>query len=238
MKCIDDFHKITEGIGIFSVEDNISSSSFEKGFYDGIYVDLTTCGITKEYFERIDSATSNLVVFFNDQVADSTIVTALNVFLNEPNSKNIGYENLKLCLLIDTLRCFIGLDHSTNINTPEGLAILILLTKIYYPYVSISYDFLKEVPEFILSLDGLVPYIGQCSAEIGNKKDEIIISRFLFDINPNADIQYRILLYNFCEAVAKADDIITISEKEWLMSVLRLDDEDINNDINIDSIFH
>ena len=45
-------------------------------------------------------------------------------------------------------------------------------------------------------------------------------------------------MYYLFEAVSQVDGIISQSEREYLMTLLNLDDEDVSNDINIESIFN
>lgn len=202
---------------------------------DGILCDITSPKVTPEYFNKIDFATSQLIEFYNDVIARPSTHAILYDYISE--TKKRDYSDLKLCFLIDMLRCYEGLSHPTNLSSPEGVALLLLLSKSFFPGFFFNYGTLSKVPECVINLDAIVPYIVESSEEIGNKDGEIIISKLLHDINPKADILYRQLIYKFCEAVSEVDGIISQSEKEWLMAVLRLDDNDGTNDIIMDSIF-
>ena len=101
-----------------------------------------------------------------------------------------------------------------------------------------SFGELSEIPQFIINLDRMVSFIHGCIDETEIMKNQSIISVLLQIVNPEADKDYRILLYKLCEAISEVDGRISISEREFLMNVLRLDDDDVTNDIETDSIFN
>lgn len=201
-----------------------------------LFVDLTKSSVTVEYFEKVETIASLLVSFFDNSIATTAVHNAL--YNKTLLYKRRTYDDLKLCMMIDVLRCYDGLNHNTSLSTKEGMALLMLLVKVYQPEYMMTYQNLSQVPESIINLDALVPYIAQCSDEINISQDKMIISELLQDAGSTKnDVLYRTALYRFCEAISEADGVITQSEKEWLMSVLRLDDDDLSNDINIESIF-
>ena len=115
---------------------------------------------------------------------------------------------------------------------------LMLLVKFFRPDYFISYIGLKEIPTDIINLDGLVPYISACSDQIDIPMEESVISLLLQEAHPNADRTYRSAMYVLYEAISEVDGVISQAEKEYLMTLLRLDDDDVSNDIDIDSIFN
>ena len=82
-----------------------------------------------------------------------------------------------------------------------------------------------------------MPYISNCSDQIDIPIEDSVISVLLQDVHPKADKTYRIAMYALFEAISEVDGVISLSEREYLMSLLRLDDDDVTNDIVIDSIF-
>lgn len=192
-------------------------------------------GISEEYFEKVDHASTTLVNFYERYVADSVMHFALHSRINTRRRKN--YDDLKLMVMVDVVRAYEGLDHSTRLNCPEGIALLLLLVKLFRPDYFISYEGLKEIPTDIINLDGIVPYISAVSDMIDIPTEESVISELLLEAHPKHERSYRICLYHLFEAVSEADGVISLSEREYLMTLLHLDDDDVSNDINIDSIF-
>lgn len=109
--------------------------------------------------------------------------------------------------------------------------------KLFRPDYFVTYEGLKAIPEEIINLDGIVPYISGCSAQIDIPEKESVISTLLLAVCPKAERMYRIILYRLFESVAKVDGVITEHEQDYLKKLLHLDDDDIYNDIVIDSIF-
>ena len=193
-------------------------------------------GITVDYFDKVDQASSMLLSFFDKHIADTHMHVALHERINTRRRKN--YDDLKLILMVDIIRAYEGLDHSTRLNNPEGIALLLLLVKFFRPDYFISLQGLQTIPSDIINLDGIVPYISACSDEIDIPKEESIVSTLLQEVHPKADRTYRMCLYYLFEAVSQVDGVISQSEREYLMTLLNLDDEDVSNDINIESIFN
>lgn len=232
---MDSFKAFFEQLELLSTEVQVKTESDESINNDEITVDISFNGTTCDYFKKIDMTSSLLISFYERYIATTAVHNALynNVMLY----KRRTFDDLKLCLMIDVIRCYDGLNHSTSLITKEGLGLLLILVKIYIPGVILNFEDLSAVPESIINLDGLIPYISACSDEIGIPSDQSIISTLLQQVSPKSDKLFRGLFYRFCEAIAEADGEISISEKEWLMAILHLDDDDVSNDINIDSIF-
>lgn len=201
-----------------------------------IPIDLTNSGVTREYYAKIDERCDALLVFYQKEIAKPEVKAALRRL--ETIDKYKDDEDLMLCLMMDIVHCFEGLGHPTSINTCEGIALLNIMEKVYRPDYYMSFEELSEVPQFIINLDGMVPYIEGCIEATSLLKTQSIISVLLQDVNPEADKEYRIILYRLCESISEADGIISREEREYLMSVLRLDDDDVTNDIETDSIFN
>ena len=202
---------------------------------DAVTIDLTRSGVTRDYYSLIDERSDNLLTFFQLRIANQEVRDALQEVVSIEGYQ--GDEDLMLCLLMDFVHCFEELDHRTNFSACEGLALLNLMVKVYRPDYYMTFEELSEVPQFIINLDGMVSFIEECIEETEIIKDQSLVSFLLQKVNPEAGKEYRILLYKLCEAISEVDGVISVSEREFLMNVLRLDDDDINNDIEIDSIF-
>lgn len=202
---------------------------------DEAVVDMTRCGVTPEYYAKIDQRSDELLDFFQKKIANPSVREALSGFATIEGYQD--NDDLMLCLLMDIVNCFEGLEHPTRLDTCEGIALLNVLEKVYRPDYYMSYEELSVVPQFIINLDAMVSYIEGCIEATDIMKTQSIISVLLQIVDPEADKEYRILLYRLCEAISEVDGVISLSEREFLMNLLRLDDNDVTTDINIDSIF-
>jgi len=202
----------------------------------GITVDLSGSGVTKEYFNKLNERSDALLDFFQKTVATEEVREALKGIVSlEGYQEN---DDLMLCFLMDLVHCYEGLDHPTSLNSCEGLALLNVMAKVYRPDYHMTFAELSVIPQFIINLDAMTSFIVGCIEETDIIKNQSIVSALLQIVNPNADKEYRILLYRLCEAISEVDGVISYSEREYLMNILRLDDDDLTNDIITDSIFN
>lgn len=189
--------------------------------------DLLRYGITQDYYLKVNRAAELLQRFYDAKLANSSIRNALAYRLN-----NYHADNVKFCLLIDVLRCYDGLDHPTSFTRPEGIALLILLDKIIGNNEIMVYKQLGTVSPATLSLIDLVPYLSECSEQLGSRYN-LYLPTIFEKKAPNLERLYRRLLYNLCKAIAEVDGVISPAEEEWLNEIALLNDDDPNNDIDI-----
>lgn len=197
---------------------------------NGLTTDLIQYGITREYFEEVENAIGLLQNFYDKYLIIDNIKNAVFERLNDSRA-----ENVKFCMLIDVLRCYDGLDHPTSFTTPEGIALMVLLGKIMSLGEINSYEQLEAVNSATLSLIDVIPYISECSDELGQKYS-LFMSTIFEKKAPDIDRLYRMLLYNLCKRIAEVDGEISISEKEWLEEIALLADDDPGNDIDISTL--
>ena len=168
--------------------------------------------------------------FYHKYLTEKNIQQAVNDVLQDERAVNV-----KFCLLMDVLRCYDGLGHPTSFATPEGIALMVLLGKLLGIGEVNSYEQLKSVNSATLSLLDIIPYLSQCSDELGNRYS-LFLSSIIERISPEADRQYRAVLYNICKRIAEVDGEISLSEQEWLKEIALMNDDDPSNDIDINGL--
>lgn len=193
-------------------------------------VDLSQNGVTESYFGNVSDAAQAITDFYKEYLSLPDISKQISTKYSFDSESDV-----KLALIIDVLRCYDGLGHSTSFNTPEGIAIMIFLGKIYEVERIYSFKDLSDIDFGTVSLIDIIPYIDKCSQEIGNT-NTLLISSVLESTDPDADILYRQLLYKLCKSIASVDGNLAIEEKEWLEEIARLDDDDLTNDIDVNDI--
>ena len=204
--------------------------NIQENTNNGFTTDLLQYGITKEYFEEVVKATGLLQNFYDKYLTIDNIRNAVCERLNDNHA-----ENVKFCMLIDVLRCYDGLGHPTSFTTPEGIALMVLLGKIMNLGKINSYEQLGTVNSATLSLIDIIPYISECSDELGQKYSLFMSTIFEKEV-PDIDRLYRMLLFNLCKRIAEVDGEISLSEKEWLEEIALLADDDPDNDIDISGL--
>ena len=191
---------------------------------------LLQYNITRDYYNQVDKAAGLLKNFYEKYLKGANIEEAINERFQSNRA-----ENVKFGLLIDVLRCYDGLDHPTSFTTPEGIALMVLLGKILCVGEIQTYEQLKSVNSATLSLIDIIPYISECSDELGNRYS-LFLSSMIEKESPDIDRLYRILLYNLCKKIAEVDGEISFSEKEWLNEIALLNDDDPDNNIDISGL--
>ena len=181
--------------------------------------DLLQYGITEDYYKKVDEATELLSKFYILKLSNATIHNALTYRLNDNHA-----ENVKICLLIDVLRCYDGLSHPTTFTTPEGTALLLLLDKILGNREIKSYVQLGSVSSSTLSLIDIIPYISECSEGLGTKYS-LYLPKIFVKKSPENEHLYRRLIYNLCKTIAEVDGEISEAEESWLNEIALLNDD-------------
>ena len=150
--------------------------------------DLLQYGITEDYYRKVDEATELLFTFYNARLDNATIHNALSYRLNDNHAGNV-----KMCLLIDVLKCYDGLSHPSTFTTPEGTALLLLLDKILGNREIKSYAHLGAVSSPTLSLIDIIPYVSECSEGLGTNYS-LYLPTILQKKSPRDEHLYRRLI--------------------------------------------
>ena len=206
---------------------NHLKSKLQNDVDSEITTNLLQSGITREYFDKVNTALELLLKFYDRHLSNIRIHDAVCASLNSQRK-----ENVKFCMLIDIMRCYDGLDHPTSFNTPEGVALMMLVDKMIGEAKIERYEQLARVSSTTLELIDIIPYINECSYELGNRYS-LFMSSIFEKLSLDMDKLYRRLIYNLCKPIAEVNGVITISEKDWLNEIALLNDDDPENDIDI-----
>lgn len=200
-----------------------------EGHFD-FTTNLLQYEITEEYFLKVNRAVELLFRFYEAKLTNTAIRNTVAYRVNHNHA-----DNVKFCLLIDVLRCYDGLSHPTTFTTPEGIALMVLLDKIIGKRRIITYDLLSAVDSATLSLIDLVPYLSECSEQLGSRYS-LYLPTILGKKDSDTEKLYRRILYNLCKTIAEVDGEISTSEEEWLNEIALLNDDDPDNDIDISGL--
>lgn len=206
---------------------NRLKEDLQENLDNEVTTNLLHSGITREYFDKANTAIELLLKFYDRHLSNIRIRDAVYASLNSSRK-----DNVKFCMLIDIMRCYDGLDHPTSFNTPEGVALMMLMDKMIGEAKIERYEQLAVVSSTTLELIDILPYINECSYALGNR-NSLFMSSVFEKTSPDMDKLYRRLIYNLCKHIAEVDGVITISEKDWLNEIALLNDDDPDNDIDI-----
>ena len=204
---------------------NRLKEDLQENLDNEVTTNLLHSGITKEYFDKVNTAIELLQKYYDRHLTSNRIHEVVSAQLNSSRK-----ENVKFCMLIDIMRCYEGLDHPTSFNTPEGVALMMLMDKMIGEAKIERYEQLADVSSTTLELIDILPYISECSYALGNRYS-LFMSSIFEKTNHDMDKLYRKLLFNLCKHIAEVNGAITISEKDWLNEIALLNDDDPENDI-------
>jgi hypothetical protein len=219
---MDKFSQLYDQYTLYKEKVNKDDSDFTT--------DLLQYGITEDYFNKVSRAVELLLKFYEVKLSNTTIRNAVAYRLNHNYT-----ENVKFCLLIDVLRCYDGLGHPTTFTTPEGIALMVLLDKLTGENRIEAYEQLSEIDSATLSLIDLVPYLSECSEQLGSRYS-LYLPTIFEKKAPEIEHIYRRTLYNLCKTIAEVDSEITAAEEEWLNEIALLNDDDPYNDVDISGL--
>ena len=219
---MDKFSKLYEQYALYKEKADKEDSNFTTN--------LLQYDISEDYFIKVSRAVELLLKFYDTKLCNTAIRNAVAYRLNHSHT-----DNVKICLLIDVLRCYDGLSHPTTFTTPEGIALIVLLDKLIGKSKIMAFGQLSEVDSATLSLIDLVPFINDCSEQLGSRYS-LYMPTIFEKKAPEMEKPYRRTLYNLCKTIAEADGVISFSEEEWLREIALLNDDDPDNDIDINGL--
>lgn len=192
----------------------------------------TTNEITETYFNSINGVVEKLVALFEilkiDKDFQAVVAEGVKMHLNINGEDRTDFsEQLRTMLLMDMTKCYIELNHPIDLDSKEGIGLLLLLARTG-GLDKVTFSALNIVANRSLVISS-EDYINQFKNAIVSKsipevEENFIILRVLHEYNPDIQKQYLILLYRFISITAKADGIVTETEQKWLSELLKLSD--------------
>ncbi len=183
--------------------------------------------ITKEYYNQVTKAAEDLYADYERVVKLSGIdthVSSMGVqFVMNGAPMTDVKDKVRLLFWIDVTRCYTGLGHIIDLNSKEGLGLFyfIALTKGCPPR--------RPFESFVLAqatyqssaeaiLKGIKAYIDTAPA----LSEVFLMSRLLSNNDTTLHRKFLVDIYRFASITAKADNMVTNEEAEWLSNILKL----------------
>ncbi len=152
---------------------------------------------------------------------------------NLPLVRNTNsYQLIRFMILSDIKTAFLAMGSSTDFKSKEGLA-LFLVTNAINSNEDVDFGMLNHISDETIKpttdlLDG--------SFNVFNKESDpqkLVFADLIYDFDKDAKLQYLIVLYRFLSVAAKADDIVTEKESNYLKHLLTYAHK-IDSNVNID----
>lgn len=183
--------------------------------------------IPEEYYNRVTKAAEDLYADYERLVklpdlAD--MIDSLETTLQTYDSDLLQYvDKVILLFWTDLTRCCVGLGHSLDLNSKEGLGYLYFIARTKGWAGSHSYSDLATLRENYLAdagsiLSDIKQYIDATSAI----PEIFVISRLLSSNDPDLQRKFLVDMYRFASITSKADNTVTDQEAEWLSNIMKL----------------
>ncbi|MBQ6082222.1 MAG: AAA family ATPase [Bacteroidales bacterium] len=175
-------------------------------------------GISRQYYDSLFEVCSKIAEFRDTLRRNFGFITALN---NSPFfDEGELYERIDHCFCTDALRCYEGMGILIDADSKEYYGIFLFLSHIITDNFILSYDRIMKYESIIKDQVSYFASLKSFSETI-NPRELLIPS--LLPQGSDLRNRYLVLLYRWASLVAKADDVITAQEQEWLAKLLDLE---------------
>lgn len=201
--------------------------------------------ISHELYNMVEEVTEELFCFIKDNLYNS--MPLLRSFKSDHVIGQVitGFDALEtftnLFVIKDLCECYKNLNHSIDIDTPEGKVLFMFLLKI--THVEHDFDKFNECCNRNSFYQGVTEVRETCAHllrvsyefEVGINS-EFNMPFFLNQVDSDLSKRYMIILYRCASVIAKADGRITEVESNWLSSIVKqegINEEHFNEKIEI-----
>lgn len=173
-------------------------------------------GVSRKYYDSLNDACAKIAVFTDRLRCNFDFISSLNKspFFDEAELD----DRINHCLCTDAMRCFEGMGIPIDPDTKEYYGLFLFLGHVIGDNFTLPYDSIVNLGPAIQAQISYFVTLKGFSDSIGNK-GALLVSSLLPE---GSDLlhRYRVLLYRWASLVAKADDVITTQEQEWLASLM------------------
>jgi len=187
--------------------------------------------VTEDYFDQMKKTVSS--------ISDFTRYLLLHKFhewlyaQKIPMQKEAGcHKFVCYAILSDIYTSLKAMGSELDMKTKEGLAVLLVENELDYSG-EIKFGMLRNITEETIKP---AKELIEGSYQLFNKEEDpnkLFFAQLLGAYNKDAQLQYLIVLYRFLSIAAKADDVVTEQESEYLKHILSLA-KNIDNYVNPD----
>lgn len=189
--------------------------------------------ITKDYFEQISKVVEDLMLEYKYackslKFKESLASSSISLTKNGSKPTDIT-EQVQMLFWIDLTRCYIGLGHQIDLNGKAGLGLLYAVARVcgmsqvsYYQYKNIyTSPYYNQVEE-------IVKAVSQTISATEELSERFLMAHVYGKFDDKRKQKYLVLLYRFASITAKADNVVTEEEADWLRDIMQLQKGDGN----------
>ena len=167
-----------------------------------------------QYKYRVKSLATQLLAFSNVLKRNDKVTSAVAEAVRVSDRK----KGVDVVLLKDVVTCFDGLRHEVDLDTKEGLGLMMVVSNLINSDVNVlsltqsNHDLMKSIMMDAISA------VQQSSLK-SKTNDKFVLAVILGIIAPELRKKYLQLLYDFALAIANADGHLSDDESKWLQEL-------------------
>ena len=183
--------------------------------------------ITEEYYNQVTKAAEELYADYEKVVRLPDLpdlVEDLEVTLRTYDSDLLQYiDKVILLFWTDMTRCYVGLGHTIDLNSKEGLGYLYFIARTRGWSGNRSYSALPTLRnDYQADAESILSEIRQYIDATSAIPEIFLISRMLSSNDTDLQRKFLVDMYRFASITSKADNTVTEQEAEWLSNIMRL----------------
>lgn len=184
----------------------------------------TSSAISKEYFDQVSKAVEDLMFEYKYACRSPH-------FQEEINKGNINLtldgapitdleQKVQMLFWIDLTRCYVGLGHNIDLNSKTGFGLLyFFLRTLGLNPISYKQSADLQTNTFYPHAENVIKGIRDAMPDYSER---FIVAQVLGQYDEKRKQKYLVDIYRFASITAKADNIVTEEEAEWLSEILKL----------------
>lgn len=183
--------------------------------------------MTQEYFDDINT----LVVLLMADYQKILQVRGIDQLLNSSgitfrmNGEDVTDTATKLNIMywLDMTRCYYGLNNQIDLNNKSGFGLFDIIVRTLGGRINDMSDIDNVRTKYQSRVENVVRAMRDYIDSGAVSKEEFSVAKML-DGHPDLKKAYIIHLYRFASIAAKADNVVTEEEAEWLANIMKQSD--------------
>ncbi len=200
--------------------------------------------ITKDYYEQISKVVEDLMFEYkyacqSPKFKESLAKSSISLKKNGGKPTDIT-EQVQMLFWIDLTRCYIGLGHQIDLNSKAGFGLLYAIARVC-GMSPLSYLQHKKIytSSYYHQVEEIVKAVVQTVSASDVLSERFAIAHIYGMYDEKRKQKYLVHLYRFASITAKADNVITEDEADWLSEIMqlqkgegnvRIEDDDLPNE--------
>lgn len=176
--------------------------------------------MSQDYFDQISRVVEDLMLHYNYACRSIKFREYLDHSGIRFDMNNLPLQDIKqkvrILFWLDLVHCYKGLGHSINLKEKTGFGLLYFTARSRgISPLSFSQISTITTPKFYRLTEDALKTLSE------NIPDIFLVAHLFGEFDEKRKQQYLVLLYRFASITAKADNMVTPEEAQWLSSMMQ-----------------